>query len=120
MNEQTYKPFRTIEAEHRVFNEPWEAQAFALTHVLFERGQFDWSRWSDALAQQIKRSESVEGPSESYYECWLSALEQFLIAEGIASPGQLAQTRQAWEHAAQQTPHGEPIVLSVTAPSECS
>ena len=38
-----------------VFREPWEAQAFAMTLALYDRGLFTWSEWAAALAGEIKR-----------------------------------------------------------------
>ena len=32
-----------------VFREPWEAQAFAMTLALYERGLFTWTEWAAAL-----------------------------------------------------------------------
>lgn len=112
MNQQKHELVRSLESQAQVFKEPWEAQAFALTHVLFERGQFDWSRWSAALALEIERAKAAEGPSRGYYECWLSALERFLVDEEIASESQLLDMRQAWKQAARRTPHGKPIEMS--------
>ncbi len=36
-----------------VFEEPWQAHAFAMTVSLHERGVFTWSEWSHALSQEI-------------------------------------------------------------------
>ncbi len=33
-----------------MFHEPWEAQAFAVTLALHERGLFSWPAWAAALA----------------------------------------------------------------------
>ena len=38
-----------------VFEEPWQAHAFAMTVSLHERGVFTWSEWSHALSQEISR-----------------------------------------------------------------
>jgi hypothetical protein len=35
------------------FAEPWQAQAFAITLALHERGLFTWSEWADRLAAEI-------------------------------------------------------------------
>ena len=42
-----------------VFREPWEAQAFAMTLALHERGLFSWSEWARALAAQGNRPRAV-------------------------------------------------------------
>ena len=39
-----------------VFNEPWEAQAFAMVVKLHERGHFTWSEWAETLGAEIKSS----------------------------------------------------------------
>ena len=40
--------------EGPVFNEPWEAQAFALAVRLSETGRFSWREWTTALSQEIQ------------------------------------------------------------------
>jgi len=44
------------DADGPVFREPWEAQAFAMTLALHERGVFTWPEWAAALAAEIKRA----------------------------------------------------------------
>jgi nitrile hydratase accessory protein len=91
----------------RVFATPWEAQAFAMTVSLAERGAFTWTEWAAALAAEISRA-----PDSNYYRQWLAALEALITAKGITSNEELARYRQAWDNAAHRTPHGEPIVLN--------
>ena len=45
------------DADGPVFREPWEAQAFAMTLALHERGLFTWPEWAAALAAEIKRAQ---------------------------------------------------------------
>ena len=89
-----------------VFEEPWQAHAFAMTVSLHERGVFTWSEWSHTLSQEISRG------GESYYLHWLRALEALVTAKGVASNDELTRLQQAWRHAAERTPHGAPIVLT--------
>ena len=89
-----------------VFEEPWQAHAFAMTVSLHERGVFTWSEWSNALSQQISRG------GETYYLHWLRALETLVAAKGVASNDELTRLQLAWRSAAERTPHGAPIVLS--------
>ncbi len=89
-----------------VFEEPWQAHAFAMTVSLHERGVFTWSEWSSALSQEISRG------GETHYLHWLRALEALVAAKGVASNEELIRLRRAWRHAAERTPHGTPIVLS--------
>jgi nitrile hydratase accessory protein len=92
--------------EPKTFEEPWQAQAFAIAVSLSERGLFSWGEWAEALGAEIARA-----PERPYYEAWLDALEGLLGAKGIASPGELDELTEAWREAAEATPHGQPIVL---------
>lgn len=89
-----------------VFEEPWQAQAFALTLALHERGVFTWQEWAQALGARVKQ---VDG--EAYYAAWLTALETLLTAKGIADVEALAELKAAWAEAYRQTPHGRPVEL---------
>jgi len=40
------------DGDEPVFREPWEAQAFAMTLALHERGLFTWGEWAAALADE--------------------------------------------------------------------
>jgi nitrile hydratase accessory protein len=96
-----------------VFEAPWEAQAFAMTLALYERGLFSWSEWTAALAREIKTAQrgGDQDSGASYYCHWLAALERLVAEKGIAAEGVLAERRAAWDRAARATPHGQPIVL---------
>ena len=96
-----------------VFREPWEAQAFAMALALHGRGLFSWSEWAAALADQIRRAQAAGDPDtgETYYRHWLATLERLVAEKGVASPEILDRYRNAWDHAADRTPHGSPIAL---------
>jgi nitrile hydratase accessory protein len=96
-----------------VFREPWEAQAFAMAVRLHERGLFTWPEWAATLADEIKRAQAEGDPDtgETYYRHWLKALERLVATKGVASPETLHRYREAWDRAADRTPHGSPIVL---------
>jgi len=101
------------DAEGPVFREPWEAQAFAMTLVLHQRGLFNWKEWAEALAAEIKRAQAAGDPDtgETYYQHWLAALERLVAQKGVATRDTLARYRDAWDHACERTPHGQPIEL---------
>jgi nitrile hydratase accessory protein len=101
------------DADGPVFREPWEAEAFAMTLALHERGLFTWKEWADALAAEIKRAQAAGDPDtgETYYLHWLAALEKLVADKGVATGAVLARTKHAWEHACERTPHGQPIEL---------
>jgi len=96
-----------------VFRAPWEAQAFAMALALHERGVFTWSEWAEALGQEIKRAQADGDPDtgETYYRHWLATLEGLVAKKGVASSEMLHRYRDAWDRAADRTPHGSPIVL---------
>ena len=97
-----------------VFREPWEAQAFAMTLALYDRGLFTWGEWAATLADEIMRAQAAGDPDtgETYYSHWLAALERMIADKGVASMETLHRTRDAWDHACDRTPHGQPIVLT--------
>ena len=89
-----------------VFNEPWEAQAFAMAVKLNDRGCFTWSEWAEYLGAEIKSSDAT------YYEHWLAALEKIVEAKGLMSHNERINRVDAWDRAAHATPHGQPIELT--------
>jgi nitrile hydratase accessory protein len=99
--------------EGPVFREPWEAEAFAMAVTLHERGLFAWSEWTDVLADEIKQAQARGDPDtgETYYRHWLAALERIVAEKGVTDAASLARYRDAWDHAADRTPHGMPIIL---------
>ncbi|MDA9524001.1 nitrile hydratase [Bradyrhizobium sp. CCBAU 11434] len=96
-----------------VFRAPWEAQAFAMALSLHDRGVFTWPEWAAALADEIKRAQAAGDPDtgETYYLHWLATLEGLVASKGVASMDTLHRYRDAWDHAADRTPHGKPIEL---------
>jgi nitrile hydratase accessory protein len=100
--------------EGPVFRAPWEAQAFAMALSLHERGLFTWNEWAATLAEQIKRAQAAGDPDtgETYYQHWLATLEHLVAAKGVTTPETLHRYREAWDHAADRTPHGKPIELT--------
>ena len=106
-------PSIPCDAEGPVFREPWEAQAFAMALALHERGVFTWNEWADTLSSEIKRAQAAGDPDtgETYYRHWLAALERLIAVKGVTTSENLHRYRDAWDHAADRTPHGAPIEL---------
>jgi nitrile hydratase accessory protein len=96
-----------------VFHEAWEAQAFALVLALRQEGVFTASEWTASLADAIRRAQAAGDPDtgETYYHHWLAALEQIVVAKGLTTSAMLARYHDAWDAAADRTPHGKPIEL---------
>jgi nitrile hydratase accessory protein len=99
--------------EGPVFTAPWQAQAFAMTLALYEKGLFTWPEWARALAETIRSAPAQPGEDggDAYYRQWLQALEQMVARKGASNDRELQRYRDAWDHAADRTPHGRPIEL---------
>lgn len=108
-------PFLPRDHDGPVFREPWEAHAFALAVELHAHGVFTWSEWAAALADEIARAEAAGHPDtgETYYRHWLSALEGLIVCKGLATFAKIEETTRAWHIAAERTPHGQQIELSL-------
>lgn len=96
-----------------VFRAPWEAQAFAMTVMLHERGLITWPEWAACLATEIAaataRGEDDDG--RRYYRHWLAALERLVADKGLVLEDELRARHDEWAEAARNTPHGKPVVL---------
>ena len=106
-------PSIPCDAEGPVFREPWEAQAFAMALALHQRGLFTWPEWSATLGDVIRRAQAGGDPDtgENYYHHWLDTLERLVKEKAVTDTKTLARYRDAWDHAADRTPHGLPIEL---------
>lgn len=82
--------------------------------TLHDRGVFTWGEWAAALADQIKRAQAAGDPDtgETYYLHWLATLEHLVAAKGVTTSETLHRYRNAWDRAADRTPHGKPIELT--------
>lgn len=97
-----------------VFNEPWEAHAFALAVRLSESGSFSWSEWTAALSREIRAAQERGDPDlgQSYYHHWLNALERLCAEKGLVRGADMHRRKEQWRRAYLHTPHGQPIELS--------
>lgn len=85
------------ESTGAAFDEPWQAQLFAMTLALHEAGHFDWPEWVGYLSQSIRDAQADGDPDlgDTYWQHWLDALERLLHDKGLAGPLQLAARREA-------------------------
>jgi nitrile hydratase accessory protein len=93
-----------------VFAEPWQAQAFALTVHLHERGVFSWSEWAEHLSHEVHRPGRAADGSD-YFDAWVAALTHILVEKGLAEEAAVLALQQSWQRAAEATPHGSVIAL---------
>ena len=84
--------------------------------ALHHKGVFTWLEWAQALADQIKAAQSAGDADlgDTYYRHWLAALENLVAAKGLSSANELKRYQEAWDCAADRTPHGQPITLAKT------
>ena len=68
-----------------IFSEPWQAELFAITLNLHQRGVFEWDDWTECLGRSLKRRKNKNKEDlENYFAKWLYALEEKLL-EGLQS-----------------------------------
>jgi nitrile hydratase accessory protein len=97
-----------------VFNEPWEANAFAMAVRLSEAGCFSWPEWTAYLSQEIRNAQDRGDPDLglTYYQYWLAALEELCVAKGVVKATAMAERKEQWRRAYLNTPHGQPVALA--------
>ena len=99
------------------FDEPWQADLFALTVALNEAGHFGWSDWAAAFGAILAnhgRDRTLDGGAD-YFAAWLETLECFVAERGLAAASDVDEIRTAWERAYLETPHGQPVRLCRSA-----
>lgn len=95
------------------FDEPWQAQLFALTVALSEAGTFSWPDWTQAFGATLRAhgaDRELDGGAD-YYNAWLETLEALLAGAATVPKAEAQRVRAAWERAYLSTPHGQPVHL---------
>ncbi len=95
------------------FDEPWQAQLFALTVALSDAGHFTWPDWTQAFGATLKRhgaADALDG-SADYHAAWLETLETLLDHTGLAPLAETRLIKDGWTAAYLSTPHGQPVKL---------
>lgn len=94
------------------FDEPWQAEVFALTTYLNETGMFTWGQWGERFGVALANAGvPIEG-GRDYYLIWLETLMTLLIDLGHATTAEVEMMKTQWITAYEQTPHGQPVVLN--------
>jgi nitrile hydratase accessory protein len=101
--------------EGAVFDEPWQAQAFALAVRLAETGCFTWNEWTTALAEEIRaaRERGDADLGHTYYQHWLNALERLCTRKKFVAVSEMQVRKEEWRRAYVNTPHGQAVELAV-------
>lgn len=94
------------------FNEPWEAEAYALVQVLLESHRISPREWASTFGGAL-REVAVATPDsdDQYYSSLATALERVLVANGTLREVDIAQRIGDWRAAYNRTPHGKPVKL---------
>jgi nitrile hydratase accessory protein len=97
-----------------VFNEPWQAEAYALAQVLIETDRVSSSEWAKAFGAALRQSADKGEPddSETYYAALSETLQRVLVAEGRVQDLEIRQRIDDWRAAYHRTPHGKPVKLN--------
>ena len=95
------------------FDEPWQAEALALSMALVQAGRFSSAEWAASLGAAIKEAQAAgdRDDGSSYYAHVLNALERLVVEKAMATPDALAARKEAWRVAYAKTPHGQPVLL---------
>ena len=95
------------------FDEPWQAELFAVTVHLSERNLFSWAEWTDEMVEQIKKVKLIRpiDGSNDYYNIWLQALIELISTKGITDAETISDVQNRWAIAYRNSPHGKPVEL---------
>lgn len=88
------------------FEEPWQAQLFALTVALNEQGVFTWTEWAKQFGPRVQNAEP-----DAYWDIWAGAFVSLLEDRGLVGIADVEAATELWLAAARATPHGQPIEL---------
>jgi nitrile hydratase accessory protein len=89
-----------LNAPDAPFDEPWQAQLFALTVALNEAGHFSWSEWAARFGPRVQEVEA-----SLYWQVWSEALVDLLDERGLAGSSEVRTVTERWQAAARATPH---------------
>ena len=95
------------------FDEPWQAEALALSMALMQAGCFSAAEWAVSLGAAIKQAQTAgdRDDGSTYYNHVLTALEQLVFERSIVTQDVLTARKEAWRTAYARTPHGQPVLL---------
>ena len=106
------------DAQGAVFEEPWQAHAFAIVMSLYQNGHYTWPDWDDYLGHEIQSPDHFPGASRQeplennrtnynpflaaceedgarYYHHWLAGLEKMLDVKGLVSTKEISDREAA-------------------------
>jgi nitrile hydratase accessory protein len=103
-----------LQDEQRLaFNEPWQAEAYALVQVLIETGRISPTEWTQAFRASLREAAAEGEPdsSDTYYAALSEALKRVLVAGGRLQGAEVRQRIDDWRAAYHRTLHGMHVSL---------
>jgi nitrile hydratase len=104
------------EKDEPVFHAPWEGRVFAIV-----RAMGAWGKWNiDASRYQREQIAPAEYLRMSYYEKWLTGLEELLVSKGLVSRAEIGTGRRSLDspkHSAALTPETVPVLVTKGSPA---
>jgi nitrile hydratase accessory protein len=96
-----------------VFQDSWEAEAFAMGNILVKEGLITSRQWMDLMAGAIQSAHASGDPDQgdTYYHHWCTALESFCFQMKWVSPDAYDSLVDRWAQAIAKTPHGVPLAI---------
>ena len=96
-----------------VFQDSWEAEAYAMGNILVKSGLVSCRQWMDLMADAIQKAQAAGDPDtgDTYYHHWCAALESLCFQRGLISPEAYQDLLVLWAQAIANTPHG--VSLSI-------
>lgn len=83
-------------AQDPIFRLAWHARVFSLIVSLVKEGRIHWPDFQERLVRHIGKSEPSAGCATAeeidlqYFDCWLEAAHETLVAEGIITDQDIA------------------------------
>jgi nitrile hydratase accessory protein len=93
------------------FEEPWQAQVFALVLALQDRGVVTADEWAQRLGRELHQPDAATDGWD-YYPRFVAALTGLMAEKGITTPALIETVAASWQRAAEATPHGRMIELA--------
>ncbi len=95
------------------FEEPWQAEALALSIALIQADRISAAEWAAGLGSAIKEAQAagVLDDGSTYYQHVLNALEALVLEKTLTARDALTARKEAWRAAYASTPHGQPVLL---------
>ena len=103
-------PTGLSEQDLPAFDEPWQAQAYAMAQVLIENGLMTPGSWANAFGAAI-RSRLASG-AEDNTDTYFAAIGDAVASELGLDEAELDQIMANWRNAYETTPHGKPVILT--------